>query len=175
MKILVVGDGLIGSTIKAKLLWQRMECGDELISTTRKPGRANGKSVLYLDLAKPPMELPKDLGLVFLCAGINGFRECAISLSWRTNVDGVLDVAERLLLFGGPTVFVVYISTSAVEWSDDPYARQRWAVEQGLRAFCYRRAVIRPEKVTPENSNGFAQYAVDIGLNQRAGLHRWVA
>ncbi len=175
MKILVVGgDGLIGGAVRAQLMWQLKEKdADELIVTTRRPGRANGKNVFYLDLAKPPMELPKDVSLVFLCAGINGFRECAISLSWRTNVDGVLEVAERLS--ADLDAFVVYISTSAVEWSCEPYALQRQAVEQGLRAVCYRRAIIRPEKVTPENVIGFAQYVVDIGLHHHMGLHRWVA
>ncbi len=173
MKIMVVGgDGLIGGAVSAQLMWQHKE-GDDLIMTTRKPGRANGKDILYLDLVTPPMELPKGVDLVFLCAGINGFRECAISLSWRTNVDGVLEVAERLS--ADLDAFVVYISTSAVEWSCEPYALQRQAVEQGLRAVCYRRAIIRPEKVLHANVIDFAKYVVDIGLSQRAGLHHWVA
>lgn len=152
---LVVGDGLIGSAICHGI--------EGALHTSRREGG------FYLDLLNPPGALPQ-ADVAYLCAGVNGFKQCEGNCkAWRTNVDGVLSVAKTLNRQGS---FLVYISTAAVEWSGEMYARQRAMVEIGLNTMCDP-AIIRPEKVTADNAAEFAAFVVAIGSGHRPGVHHW--
>lgn len=155
---IVGGDGLIGGAVAHALN------GKSIASTRRdKPG------AIFLDLLNPPETLPQ-ADVAYLCAGVNGFKQCEGNCNaWRTNVDGVLAVAKTLNRQGS---FLVYISTAAVEWSAEMYARQRAMVEIGLNALCDP-AIIRPEKVTADNAAEFAAFVIAIGSGHRAGIHHW--
>ncbi len=157
--LVIGGDGLIGSGIKS-WLWP-----DVVATTRRHDGVFHGS--IFLDLLQPPEELPH-ADVAYICAGINGIRENeGNATAWRTNVDGVISVIRLL-----GEAFIVYISSSAVEWSDTSYARQRALVECGLR-FRGHGAIVRPQRVTRDNVNVFAQYIAEIGQTQRVGVYQW--
>lgn len=173
MRALVVGgDGLIGAAV-AKAC---REHGLAVVATTRRPGEINSLARPYLDLERPPRHLPA-CDVAFLCAGIKGFRECeGNAQSWRVNVDGVLAVGRRLLR-QMDVPFIVYVSTSAVEWLDTAYARQRAMVEGGLLAMSDANdqvAIVRADKFTAETAPELAHRMIEIAHARADGIHHWV-
>jgi dTDP-4-dehydrorhamnose reductase len=164
MRALVVGgDGLIGAAV-ADVMRQR---GFAVVATTRR-GHVGGEWH-WFDLMVPRFPLPA-ADVAVLCAGIAGFRECeGYSKSWRINVDGVLAAGRHLLDRG---TFVVYVSSTAVEWSDCAYARQRATVEVGLQAV-EDLAIVRAEKVTAGNVSTFARWVAELADRRLPGVHHW--
>lgn len=157
---LIVGrDSCIGAALVDRVKAQRV------YETTRRP--TVGRYV-YLNLAQPIPKLP-EAEVAFLCAGIKGFKECNDPLTWRVNVDGVLSVGKQLLRRG---VFVVYVSTGAVEWSDSAYARQRAMVEIGLQAMGDP-AIVRAEKFDASNAADLAEKLIAIADTRISGIHHW--
>jgi uncharacterized protein YbjT (DUF2867 family) len=165
MRVLVIGgSGLIGSAVVAELL---AHAHDVLA-----PSHAE------LDLADPPAHLPQ-VDAAVICAGPKGFRPCEAEgaiPSWRVNVDGVLNVALRLMGFPISTK-VVFVSSDAVEWSDGAYARQKAVVEVALQAagcspIIASPTIIRPERVTPETAPSLA-VAISIAIDAPGGVIHW--
>lgn len=128
------------------------------------------------DLANPTnfIERLECYDLAFLCAGINGFKECEKRAdSWRVNVDGVLTIALQLIKDDG--AFVVYPSTQSVEWgglSSLPYTRQRAQVEAVLLS-TWCAAVVRCGRVTTENAANCAAALYGRGIDRKPGVYQW--
>ncbi len=166
MKFLVVGgDGVIGSAVVRRLTVYRGGTADLIITTRRSTADR-----YFLDLRDPPpADQYPEHDIVFLCAGINGFLESAKNPdAWRVNVDGVMSVARQAARRGA---FIAYVSTAAVEWSNEPYAWQRRSVEDRLDRF--DPAIFRPQRVTSGNSDEFAKFMIDIAWKRLPGLYRW--
>lgn len=154
LRILVIGgSGLIGRPLVQAL----MDCGH----TVEAPSHAE------FDLINPPDPLPH-CDAVYFTAGPKGFRPCeGNSLSYRINVDGVLQVGIELMRLGTKLVFV---STDAVEWSAAAYATQKRLAEIGLMA-AGSPAIVRPERVSADNVDNLV--ALLVKVMDRPGIHRW--
>lgn len=185
--LVIGGDGLIGGAIATELI----RGGAEVLATSR---RCDGDALHFLDLLTVPAQLP-DLMMhsrvAYLCAGVNGFAQCEGNReSWRVNVDGVIRVAERLhgaanawLRRWPPTSgywvpldlpFLVYVSSDAVEWSGNAYARQRATAETALRGIAGDRlAILRAGKVTATTVQSFAKFAISIGCGGVGRVYQW--
>lgn len=165
MKSLIVGgDSCIGIALAGVL--------PGAVRTTRKPSFT--LNPIYFDLSTP-RTLPADvlrLDTAFLCAGIKGFKECERDpLSWRVNVDGILAMGKQLMRAG---VFVVYVSTDAVEWSDSAYARQKAHAELGLQAFGDP-AIVRCQRFDAATAPRLAAYMIEIAQARKPGIYHWSA
>jgi len=163
--LIVGGDSCIGTALYIELV----TLGIDIVSTTRRVVSSPRRKVL--DLTQPIGDLPL-CDTAFLCAGIKGFKECERDpMAWRVNVDGMLAVGRRLMR---RDTFVVYVSTDAVEWSWDAYARQRAMVELGLQSIG-EPAIMRCEKFDERTAPRLAQAMIAIGETQQAGVHHWKA
>lgn len=162
--LIVGGDSCIGTALYIELV----TLGIDLIATTRRTDKPQRR---YLDLAKQLGDLPL-CDTAFLCAGIKGFKECERDpMAWRVNVDGMLAVGRRLMK---RDTFVVYVSTDAVEWSSNAYARQRAMVELGLQSIG-EPAIMRCERFDERTARQLAQAMIAVGETQQAGVHHWKA
>lgn len=163
--MVIGGNGLIGSAVVAYV--QASSAYEKLIVTTR-----NSKHN-PLDLAEPHRFGIGDWNgfTCFLCAGITGFETCAVAprYSWKVNVDGVVNVAMRLIKRG---TFIVYPSSEAVEWSTGAYASQRRQVEAVLLSTWYA-AIVRCGRVTEENKRSCAEALFNRGIEREPGIYRW--
>ena len=173
MNFLVVGgDAVIGNAI-SHYIASTEEDDTFILNTTRRKTSAHVNGIAYLDLMEPErFVIKQQFNLAFLCAGVSGFRECERDLnSWRINVDGVLNIAMRLIVVN--KTFVVYPSTQAVEWwTWSNYARQRAQVEAVLLA-TWRAAIVRVGRVTEQNKAACAKALVQIGLTFQPGVYQW--
>lgn len=169
--LIVGGDGLIGQSVAQHLTGNEIEL-ERIVSTTRRKTSVQCAGLAFLDLLQPQDFGIDNIGfhLAFLCAGINGFAQCETDqTSWRVNVDGVLNVALRLIKCG---TFVVYPSTQAVEWSDSSYGRQRAQVEAVLLAVG-NAAIIRIGRVHQGNRMACAKQLVETGMLFQPGVYYW--
>lgn len=157
-RILVVGgDGLIGQALRASY----HNDGVAVLSTSRK------------DQAKLPFDLNEpekfswdtlECSAAILCTQHGSITECERNPieTWRTNVDAVTSVINRLVERG---VFVIYLSTDMVFGDDeatrderDPvrpdteYARQKVAVERHLSSVTDQYAIVRLSKVVARHA-----------------------
>lgn len=172
MNILVVGgDGLIGKAVCKHVTVYEEEV-EHFLVTTRRSTSAKCEGIAYLDLLKPQaFSIRTKFHIAFLCAGINGFKQCeGNETAWHTNVDGVLTVAMRLIKECG--TFVVYPSTQAVGWSSSDYARQRAQVEAVLLS-TWNAAIIRVGRVGAHNCRDCAKALYMTGLRFQAGIYYW--
>jgi len=171
MNILVVGgDGLIGKAVSDYIVKTEEELG-VIVTTTRRKTSVPCSTIAYLDLLKPEdFSIERKFHFAFLCAGINGFEACEGNrLSWRANVDGIIDIAMRLI---EDQAFVVYPSTQAVEWSNSSYARQRAQVEAVLLA-TREAAIVRIGRVNAQNSWSCGRALMQTALMRKPGVYYW--
>lgn len=175
LDVLVIGsDGVVGTAIRKEFA-DHPEFNAHVLATTRRGQR--GPDSVFLNMLEPDaMSFWSQarlcrVELAFMCAGINGFKECeGQPESWRINVDGTLYVALRLIKERG--VFVVYPSTQAVEWLGSAYARQRAQVEAALLA-TWQAAIVRIGRTTKGNGRACAEALVRHGLRRRPGTYYW--
>lgn len=163
MRHLVIGgDGFIGSAVRQELAGR----GATLAWTSRRHA-ASAPPRWRFDLRDDPAVLP-DADLVYLVAAVPTFLACETDReSWRVNVDGTIAVAQRF-----PDAFLVFVSSDSVEWCGSAaLARQKSQVEGYLRH--RRAAILRPTRVNRSGVLLFAQFAVDLALVARAGVHSW--
>lgn len=156
MRELIIGmDGFIGRNLHQHL--------PDAIVTTRRSNRL--ETAHYFDLARPG-PLP-DADIVYLCAGVNGTLTCAQDpqRSWRVNVDGTIYVAEH-------SVFLVWISSTTVEWLNEHYGRQKRTAESHLRALPYV-GIVRAGRVLQSNVDDLCSLMIDIGRNRKRGVVLW--
>ena len=159
MKHAVIGaDGFIGANLARRL--------PGAILTTRRGAYLDGR--WSLDLADPG-QLP-DVRTVYLCAGVNGALTCARDPqgSWRVNVDGTIRVAEAYR----DRAFVVWLSSTTVEWGADHYARQKRTAETVLRAMPHV-GIIRAGRVTQANVGALCDEMIRVAEARLAGVTPW--
>lgn len=158
-QIAVIGaDGFIGASLAKRL--------PGAILTTRRASYLDGR--WPLDLAEPG-QLP-DVRTVYLCAGVNGALTCARDpqVSWRVNVDGTIRVAEAYR----DRAFVVWLSSTTVEWGADHYARQKRTAETVLRTMPHV-GIVRAGRVTLANVGALCDEMIRIGEGRLPGVRLW--
>jgi nucleoside-diphosphate-sugar epimerase len=168
------GDGYIGAALCRELKRQKVDFRQ---STRRKPAPSRK---FFLDLSKPPLPLPYpyDAYVVYIATTYKGatgsaFQDCQCDPvgSWQINVDAPIAIA-RYYARRTPSAFIVYLSSSAAEYSGGPeYGRQKAQVEAYMNTI--DAAIIRASRVTPERLEEFAKLVVSLGEKRRAGLTRW--
>lgn len=109
--------------------------------------------------------------IVYLCAGVNGTLTCANDpqRSWRVNVDGTIYVAEH---YNAEGAFLVWISSTTVEWLSEHYGRQKRAAEAHLRAMP-NVGIVRAGRVMKSNVDDLCRTMIKIGHNKERGLWLW--
>lgn len=159
MRELIIGsDGYIGAALAKRL--------PQAILTSRRTSYLNGPHPFDM-LAPGPLP---DADIVYICAGVNGTLTCARDPqgSWLTNVDGTMHVAER---YRGKA-FVVWISSTTVEWLQDHYGQQKRAAEIMLRTMPHV-GIVRAGRVVADNVDDLCQTMIRIGRAERKTLVRW--
>jgi nucleoside-diphosphate-sugar epimerase len=166
---IIGGDGLIGLSLRKEL---RNRDANLNWSTRR-----SGEKGVFLDLFEPIDELPA-ADIVYMATNYRGptgsaFQDCQCDPvgSWRVNVDGPIAIARHYVRHT-PGTFIVYLSSSAVEYSGGPeYGRQKAQVEAYMNTI--DAAIIRASRVDLVRLPAFAAMVVDIGMARRAGVTRW--
>jgi nucleoside-diphosphate-sugar epimerase len=154
---LIVGmDGFIGRNLCRHL--------PEAIRTTR---RAHGGGYEFDLLKQGPLP---EADIVYLCAGVNGNLTCAQApqISYRANVDGTIYVAE----YYRDRAFVVWISSTTVEWLTEHYGRQKRAAECYLRTLPHV-GMVRAGRVLQSNVDDLCRTMIEIGREKRRGIQLW--
>ena len=159
MRELIIGaDGFIGRNLCRHL--------PAALRTTRR--HAALESASYFDLSRPG-PLP-EADVVYLCAGINGTLTCANDprLSYRVNVDGTIYVAEHYR----DKAFVVWISSTTVEWLNEHYGQHKRIAENYLRALPHV-GMVRAGRVLQSNVDDLCKLMISIGREKRHGIFLW--
>lgn len=163
MKILVVGaTGFIGSA----LFRAAHDAGHQALGTAR---RKDAPAFYHYDLLAPLEGHLPPCDAAFLCAGVADYRRCEGNAeAWRTNVDGNIAAAKRLMKSG---TFVVFLSSVAAEWAGhSAYGRAKIAVENVLQSVGDP-AIVRFERVTAANLDGIVGRLLPIGAKKQSGIH----
>ncbi len=157
MKV-IIGEGFIGGML-ARLI-------PDAIQTTRRPRVLDGR--WPYDMTEGG-SLP-DVEVAFLCAGVNGSLSCARDPqgSYRTNVDGTVRVAEH---YRGKA-FLVWLSSTTVEWSSDDYGTQKRMAESILRQMPHV-GIVRAGRVTTGNVRDLCRKMIEVGEAKIPGVHLW--
>jgi dTDP-4-dehydrorhamnose reductase len=154
LRVLVVGEGLIGAALARHLERQ----GHSVVPTSRRPDAGGG--FLHLDLAEPQgwSDLP-DVDAAVLCAAVARLADCDADPegSARINVAGCVELAQRLAGRGAQAVLLstdkVFDGARAQRRRDEPpcpateYGRQKAVAEEGVLNAGDRTAVLRLTKV----------------------------
>lgn len=163
MTDLIIGmDGFIG----------RRLCGHlpDALKTSRRPYPLG---VWHFDLLKP--EPPPKADTIYICAGVNGNLACSLNpqMSYRANVDGTIWIVENARSpRDGYRPFIVWISSTTVEWLTEHYGTQKRIVENHLRSLGYV-GMVRAGRVLESNVDDLCRTMIDIGHNRRSGITLW--
>lgn len=123
-----------------------------------------------LDLLNFTVDQLPDAKEVYLCAGVNGGKACeGNSDAYKVNVDATIKIAKHYSAKGS---FVVWISSTMVEWSDCAYARQKALSEIALQTLP-NVAVVRAGRVTKDNVKDLCLKMYEIASKKLEGLHLW--
>ncbi len=155
-ELIIGGDGRVGSALRRHL--------PDAMWTSRR-GSSFG-AIRFDMLERGPLP---DADIVYMCAGMNGGLSCAqdIQTSYRVNVDGTIHVAEWYRERGSPsnynsTAFVVWVSSTTVEWQMDPYGREKRVVETALRTMPHV-GIVRAGRVLAANIDDLCRLMIRIG------------
>jgi nucleoside-diphosphate-sugar epimerase len=160
-ELIIGATGFIGSSLAAHL-------PDAILSSRGEKPEPHWHT---FDLVNPGKdELPSDVDIVYLCAGINGTLTCARDpqISYRTNVDGTIYIAE----YYSYRAFVVWVSSTTVEWLTEHYGRQKRIAENHLRMLPHV-GIVRAGRVLRDNVDDLCRVLIDIGRNRRRGIVIW--
>lgn len=156
-ELIIGGDGRIGSKLREHLPQANW-------TTRRHPTELR---MYHFDLLERGPLPPADI--VYLCAGVNGGLTCVqdIQSSFRANIDGTVHIAEWYRERGSlsnpnSTAFVVWISSTTVEWQLDPYGREKRTTETILRTMPHV-GIVRAGRVTKENIDELCCLLIRIG------------
>lgn len=107
--------------------------------------------------------------VVYLCAGVNGSLTCArnVQEAYRINVDATIKIAEHYKY----SAFVVWISSTTVEWGLDHYATQKRTAETALRGLGV--GIVRAGRVTRDNVDDLCNLMMKVGRAKKSGLYLW--
>jgi nucleoside-diphosphate-sugar epimerase len=158
---LIIGmDGFIGRALCRHL--------PDALKTTRRGQRGLEPIEHHFDLLQPGWVPPADI--VYLCAGVNGTLSCAQDpqRSYRTNVDGTIFVAE----YCRDHAFLVWISSTTVEWLGEHYGEQKRIAENYLRALPHV-GIVRAGRVLQSNVAELCSLMVEVGRQRRRGIVLW--
>lgn len=158
MRELVIGaNGFIGKNMCRHL--------PHALRTTRRNAELEG--AYFFDLIKQGPLPAADV--VYLCGGVNGTLTCANDpqRSWRANVDGTIYVAEHY-----NESFVVWVSSTTVEWLSEHYGRQKRAAEAHLRTLA-NVGIVRAGRVLQSNVDNLCQTMIEIGRRRKRCLVLW--
>lgn len=176
MHLVIGGNGLIGSAVRAELGRRGIE---HRCTTRRSRDPFDDPLDLRLDLLHLEEAQLPEASHVYLIAAITGFAVCEGNPeAWRANVDAPIAIARtyrdrtyRGRHFHGSPVGIVFVSSDAVEWSSSAYARQKAQAEAYMQSVDV--AIVRPARVLPATAADFAGFLVDIALSSRPGVARW--
>lgn len=159
IEVIIGADGYIGSKLAERL--------PGAIRTTRRPAYLEGD--WPFDMEERGV-LP-DADIAYLCAGVNGTLTCARDPqgSYRVNVDGTIYVANRYR-----QNFLVWLSSTTVEWCSEAYAVQKRTAEIVLHLMPHV-AIIRAGRVTNDNIDSLLDVMVKAGRGRISGLTVWNA
>lgn len=158
MKELVIGLGFIGTRLR---------------EMTNAEGATRGNPIYHphhvIDLLNVKPDTLPTADLVYITAGINGQAACEGNpKSWLTNCDGTISITREYTRRGS---WVVWLSSSTVEWASSAYARQKAFTESVLLNMdC---SIIRPGRVTKENLEDLCTTIINAGRNKWPGITRW--
>lgn len=108
----------------------------------------------------------KDYSTIYLCAGANGAKRCEGQQdAYRANVDATQKIARHSL-------FLVWISSMSIEWSEGAYQRQKRQAE-ALVSNMDNVATIRAGRVVDSNIDDLCDLMVEVGTKRVSGLYRW--
>lgn len=156
MDLIVGGRGLIGTELRRQI--------GSCCYTTRQHGEGE-----YLDLMNPEIDHLPAAKIVYLVAGVGGYKPCeGNSDAWRINVDAPIAIARAMAKKGA---FIVFVSSESVEWGNSAYARQKAQAESYMNTI--DAAILRPAKVTAANVSDFVKSAVAIAEARKPGVFRW--
>lgn len=159
---MVVGaDGLIGHALFTKLTFRGLPV---LGSTRRKPSKSH--SQLVIDLAQPAStwQLPKQVSIAYLCAGIAAIDQCTQKpeATAAINCTATITLAHALADRGATVVYLssnqVFDGTTPLRKATDApcpiteYGRQKAATEQAILALGKQGLVVRLTKVLGPSS-----------------------
>ena len=160
MTDLIIGaDGFIGRNLRRHL--------PHAAATSRR-NSSLAENVYYFDMIKRgPLPEAKT---VYICAGVNGTLTCAQNpqQSYRVNVDGTIHIAEH---YHGKA-FVVWISSTTVEWLTEHYGRQKHTTELALRGAPHI-GIVRAGRVMQSNVDDLCALMVKIGTERKRCLVLW--
>lgn len=162
MRQLVVGaDGFIGR---------------RLLGITGAEGTSRGNPIYHhhhvLDLKDFDTEKLPQADVVYICAGVNGAKNCEGNQdAHRINVDGTIRLAKHYV---GQGAFVVWISSTTVEWSNSAYARQKAMTETVLLTMP-RVAIVRAGRVLHSNVDELCSTMIRAAKQRSEGVTLWGA
>ncbi len=172
-ELIIGGDGRVGSALRRLL--------PEAMHTTRhspQPAEFHPPwDAFYFNMLNPTALPVADI--VYICAGVNGALTCAQQpqLSYRVNVDGTIWIAEYyrkppppLVPYNGP--FVVWVSSTTVEWQMEGYGMQKRITEMALRGMPHV-GIVRAGRVLQPEVDKLCELMIDIGRNRKRGVFLW--
>jgi dTDP-4-dehydrorhamnose reductase len=125
----------------------------------------NHHLINLLDFTDVP---PADI--VYICAGVNGALRCEGSPeAYRTNVDGTIRLVRAY-----SSAFVVWISSSTVEWGNSQYARMKAQVEAVLLNNP-NVGIVRAGRVLESNVDDLCTTLLKVGRGRIGHLTLWGA
>ncbi|MFW5501571.1 MULTISPECIES: SDR family oxidoreductase [unclassified Maridesulfovibrio] len=169
MKILVIGDGVLGTAIAQ----QAGKCGHEIFQTSRK----NQQLIPFdfKDEQKFTNLLEADWAVI--AAGISGYKECEENPESRlVNVDRTIKLCLFLLNRGTKILFpsstAVFDGQTAFPEPDTPtcpnteYGRQKMEVEKFLRQYPNQTAIVRLTKLLGRDTPLIADWLENLAAGQ---------
>lgn len=175
MRAMVIGsDGLVGSALLSALAAE----GIDVIGTTRRADRADGKRIVYFDLAAPDMAPLPSAEVAIICAAITSFAACRASpqLAEQINCGTPIALASHFTSRGTK---VIFLSTSAVFDCRSPlmqpdrayggqsvYGRTKIAAEQGILQLGRLATIVRLTKIVSPQQTLFRAWMEALGRRQ---------
>ncbi|ACS78620.1 sugar nucleotide-binding protein [Maridesulfovibrio salexigens] len=169
MKILVIGDGALGTAIAQ----QAGKCGHEIFQTSRK-----NQQLIPFDLKNEHKftNLP-EADWAVISAGISGYKECAENPESRlVNVNRTIKLCRFLLNRGTKILFpsstAVFDGQAAFPEPDAPtcpnteYGRQKMEVEEFLHQYPDQTAIVRLTKLIERNTPLIAGWLEKLAIEQ---------
>lgn len=165
MRILVIGDGMLGSSIAEEARKKNWT----VFQTSRK-----NHNFIHLDLcAKADISSLPETDWAVLAAGISGFQRCTDDpLSHAVNVENSINLCRDLLDRGSSILFA---SSTAVFNGNTPfpgpahplnpdseYGRQKAAVEKFLQQCKGKTAIVRYSKLLDRRHGLIAKWIADL-------------